>query len=235
MSTRHWPKTIREAKTVQNILKNRVRIIPLKKKPRFVVGVDAAFSGDRIIGAACLYHYPEMTFLLETCAKMGNLFPYVPGFLGFREGPVIIKTLEMLPIRPDVILFDGQGIAHPLGLGIASHIGLLLNIPAIGCAKSRLIGEYREPASKRGSWTPLFYNDNVIGAVMRTRDNIRPVFISPGHKIDLMSSIDIILNCIGKYRIPEPLRRADLLSKRMKQEKRMKQFYDQCRHCSVSR
>jgi deoxyribonuclease V len=147
---------------------------------------------------------------------MSNLFPYVPGFLTFREGPVLIKVIKKLSIKPDVILFDGQGIAHPIRLGIASHIGVLLNTPAIGCAKSRLIGEYKEPKLRRGAWSPLTYNNNVVGAVLRTRDNVRPLFISPGHKIDLKASIDIVLNCISKYRIPEPLRRADYLSRRVK-------------------
>jgi len=216
-----WPKTISEAKAAQVALKDKVRIIPLSKKPRFVAGVDAAFAGDRIIGAACLYHYPEVSLVEETYAVMKNLFPYVPGFLSFREGPVIIKVIEKLSIKPDAILFDGQGIAHPIRLGIASHIGLLLNIPAIGCAKSRLIGESKEPKFRRGAWFPLTYNNNVVGAVLRTRDNVRPLFISPGHKIDLKDSIDIVLNCISKYRIPEPLRRADYLSKRIKKEKQV--------------
>ena len=213
-----WPKTISEAIAAQVALKDKVRIIPLSKKPRFVAGVDAAFAGDRIIGAACLYHYPEVSPVEEMYAVMKNLFPYVPGFLSFREGPVIIKVIEKLSIKPDAILFDGQGIAHPIRLGIASHIGVLLNTPAIGCAKSRLIGEYKEPKLRRGSWAPLTYNNNVVGAVLRTRDNVRPLFISPGHKIDLKASIDIVLNCISKYRIPEPLRRADYLSKRIKRE-----------------
>jgi deoxyribonuclease V len=219
MNRTDWPKTISEAKAAQVSLKDKVRTIPLRKKPRFIAGVDAAFAGDRIIGAVSLYRYPEITLVEETYAEMGNLFPYVPGFLSFREGPVIIKIIEKLRIKPDVILFDGQGIAHPLRMGLASHIGVILDVPAIGCAKSRLVGDYTEPKLERGSWSPLFYNDNVIGAVLRTRDNVRPLFISPGHRIDLRASIDIVLNCIGKYRIPEPLRRADFLSKRVKREK----------------
>ncbi len=220
MNIAHWPKTISEAKVVQSVLKNKVRISSLSKKPRFIAGIDAAFFGDQIIGAACLFRYPEVTLVGEAYAVMKNLFPYVPGFLSFREGPVIIETIQKLPIKPDVILFDGQGVAHPLGLGIASHIGVLLNIPAIGCAKSRLVGEYTEPAAQRGSWSLLFYHDEPVGAVLRTKDRVKPLFISPGHKIDLKASIDIVLSCISKYRIPEPLRRADFLSKKIKREKR---------------
>jgi deoxyribonuclease V len=213
-----WPKTIPEAKALQNILKTKVRITPLRKKPRFITALDAAFTGDQIIGTACLYRYPELALVEEKHSVMRNLFPYVPGFLSFREGPVLIDVIGRLSINPDLILIDGQGIAHPLRLGLASHIGVLLNIPAIGCAKSRLIGDFEEPAPQRGDWSPLIYNADTVGAVLRTRDNVRPLFISPGHKIDLQTSIEIVLDCVMKYRIPEPLRRADLLSKRIKRE-----------------
>jgi deoxyribonuclease V len=224
LNTHYWPKTIFEAKAVQSTLKNKVRIIPLRKKPRYLASVDAAFTGDRVIGAACLYRYPEIMLVDETYAELSNLFPYVPGFLSFREGSVIIKSIGKLPIKPDLILFDGQGIAHPLGLGLASHMGVVLNIPAIGCAKSRLVGEYKEPKMEKGSWSPLLYNGNVVGAVLRTKDSVRPLFISPGHRIDLQTSIEIVLKCITKYRIPEPLRRADFLSKRIKREIREPHF-----------
>ena len=116
----------------------------------------------------------------------------------------------------DLILVDGQGIAHPRGLGIASFIGVILDVPTIGCAKSRLVGEYTEPGSRKGSWSPLWYERRTVGAVVRTRDHTRPLFISPGHKIDLASVIQITLASIGRYRIPEPLRCADLLSKKIK-------------------
>jgi deoxyribonuclease V len=225
MNRTNWPKTITEARAAQGALRHEVRIIPLRNPPRFVAGVDAAFAGDRIIGAACLYRYPEISLVEETYAEMRNLFPYVPGFLSFREGPVIIKTIGQLRTKPDLILIDGQGIAHPIRLGIASHMGVLLDMPSIGCAKSRLIGEYKEPKSKKGSWSPLFYDDDVVGAVLRTRDNVRPLFISPGHRIDLKESIDIVLNCISKYRIPEPLRRSDFLSKKIKREHRKPHFW----------
>jgi deoxyribonuclease V len=214
-----WPKTIPEAKALQNLLKNKVRIIPLGKKPRFVAGVDAAFTGDRIIGAVCLYRYPELILVEEKYTEMRTLFPYVPGLLSFREGPVIINVIEKLSMKPDLILIDGQGIAHPLRLGLASHIGVILNMPTIGCAKSRLIGDFKEPKSLRGSWSPLIHHDDIVGAVLRTRNNVRPLFISPGHKIDPRDSIEIVMNCTSKYRIPEPLRRADSLSRRVKREK----------------
>ena len=219
-----WPKTIPEAKAFQGILKNKVRIVPLRKEPRFVAGLDAAFDGDQIIGTACLYRYPELTIIEEANARMMNLFPYVPGFLSFREGPVIIESMTKLSVKPDLLLIDGQGIAHPLRLGLASHIGVLLNTPAIGCAKSRLIGKYDEPALKKGSWASLFHNGEVVGAVLRTKDNVSPLFVSPGHRVNLKDSIEIVLNCVTRYRIPEPLRRADFLSKQIKRSIRNSHF-----------
>ncbi len=218
MKDQPWPQTIPEARDLQNILKKEVRIIPLRKQPRLIAGLDAAFAGDQIIGSACLYRYPELTFVEATCSVMRTQFPYVPGFLSFREGPVILNALDKLSMKPDLILIDGQGIAHPRGLGLASHMGVLLHLPSIGCAKSRLVGEHDEPAVRKGAWVPLIYRDRMVGAVLRTRDHVKPLFISPGHRIDIEGSIEIVMHCTGTYRIPEPLRRADFLSKRIKQE-----------------
>jgi deoxyribonuclease V len=196
-----------------------VKITALKREPTVVAGVDAAFLRDKVIGVACLYTYPEITPVEAVFAIRKVIFPYIPGFLSFREGPVIIDALKKLRIKPHVILFDGQGITHPKGLGIASHIGLMLDTPSIGCAKSRLVGEYKQPGMKKGQTSSLKYQGKVVGAVVRTRDHVKPVFVSPGHRIDLKGSVDIILACTGKYRIPEPLRQADLLSKKIKRAK----------------
>lgn len=127
-----------------------------------------------------------------------------------------MNAIKKLKIKPDVILFDGQGIAHPKGIGIASHIGVILNIPSIGCAKSRLVGDFDEPDKKKGSWRLIFYKGMKVGVVLRTRSSVKPLFVSPGHLTDIDSSIEIVMKCIGKYRIPEPLRRANFLSKRLK-------------------
>jgi deoxyribonuclease V len=212
------PRTISEAKAIQAKLSTKVKITPVMKDPRYIAGVDAAFFDHKIIGVACLYQYPELILTEESSAVADVLFSYIPGYLSFREGPAIMEAVNKLNVRPDVILFDGQGIAHPKRLGIASHIGVLLDIPAIGCAKSRLIGEYKEPRLKKGAWSPLKFHDKVIGAVLRTKDNVRPLFISPGHRANLKDSIEIVLNCISKYRIPDPLRRADFISKKIKRE-----------------
>jgi deoxyribonuclease V len=211
-----WPDNIKDAKAIQIVLKDKTKITSLRKNPRFVAGIDAAFFEDKVIGVACLYKYPEMTPIEDAYGITKVIFPYIPGFLSFREGPAIIEAINKLRVKPDIILFDGQGIAHPEGLGIASHIGVLLDMPTIGCAKSRLVGEYKGPGSKKGNWSSLKYGSKIVGAVLRTKDNVTPVFVSPGHRIDLKGSIEIILRCISKYRIPEPLRRADFISKKIK-------------------
>jgi deoxyribonuclease V len=210
-----WPDTISEAKTVQSALQDKVKIIPLQKTPKYIAGVDASFPENQVLAVASLYRYPELSLAEEAVAMREVSFPYVPGFLSFREGPAIIDAIKKLTVKPDLILVDGQGIAHPKGLGIASHIGVLAGIPTIGCAKSRLVGKYKEPGLRKGAWSHLQYNGKIVGAVLRTRDHVRPLFISPGHRIDLKTSIEIVLECTGKYRIPEPLRRADFLSKQM--------------------
>ncbi|HUJ18244.1 MAG TPA: endonuclease V [Nitrospirota bacterium] len=211
-----WPDTIAEARELQERHRPRVRIVPLKKDPEFVAGADAAFSEDRVFAAACLYSYPDLALIERSTATEASTFPYVPGYLLFREGKTIIAALNKLRTKPDIIIVDGQGIAHPRGIGSASHLGVLLNKPTIGCAKTRLVGEYRQPGKRKGNWSELIYEGNKMGAVLRTRDIVRPLFVSPGHGIDLEGAIRITLGCVGIYRIPEPLRCADRLSRIMK-------------------
>jgi deoxyribonuclease V len=214
----NWPDNIDEAKAVQAALKDSVRIVSLGKKPRTIAGVDAAFFGEKVIAVASLYKYPDLINLEDAFAILMCPFPYIPGFLSFREGPAIIEALYGLKSTPDVILVDGQGIAHPKKLGIASHIGALLDMSTIGCAKSRLVGEYKEPKPRRGSRSALKYNGEVVGSVLRTRENVKPLFVSPGHRVDLEDSVRLVLGCARQFRIPEPLRRADFLSKKLKRE-----------------
>jgi deoxyribonuclease V len=216
-----WPKTItvQEARGQQESFRGKVRLLPMEQEPRFVAGVDAAFSTDRVFAAACLYSFPGLTLIERRTAVRKLRFPYVPGFLALREGPAIVAALKSLSRKPDLILVDGQGIAHPQRFGIGSYIGVLLDIPTIGCAKTRLIGGFEEPGNKRGCWSPLFVEDKTIGAVVRTRDNVRPLFVSPGHKTDVTSAVRLVLSCLGNYRIPEPIRCADMLSKIVKTHK----------------
>jgi deoxyribonuclease V len=211
-----WPKEINEAEEIQENIRKEVRIVHLRKTPRLIAGFDAAFSEERVIGVASLYQYPEMVHLEDAHAVTTISFPYIPGYLTFREGPALIAALSLLKKKPDLILVDGQGIAHPKGIGIASHLGVLMKMPVIGCAKSRLVGEYQEPGLQRGEWSPLRYEKMIVGSVLRTRDDIRPLFVSPGHNITLKECREIVLRCATGYCIPEPLRRADRISKSIK-------------------
>ena len=140
-------------------------------------------------------------------------FPYIPGLLTFREGPAILAALEHLTTAPDLLVFDGQGIAHPRRCGLASHIGLLLDMPSIGCAKTKLSGRHKEPLSEKGSYSYLKEGEETIGAVVRTRSKVKPLFVSIGHRINLNDSINIVLKCCPKYRLPETTRRADKLAR----------------------
>jgi deoxyribonuclease V len=188
--------------------------------PKLIAGVDACYTGKQVIAAASLFTYPGLTHLDDAIAREKIRIPYFPGFLSFREGPAIITALRRLNMPPDVVLFDGQGIAHPMGLGIASHIGVVLDIATIGCAKSRLVGEFEAPGLRKGDWAKLYFQGRTIGAVVRTRARVRPVFVSPGHRIDLKASIDIVMHAVSSYRLPEPIRRADYLSRQAAKEEK---------------
>ena len=204
------------ARELQERDRESVRIEPLEREPVFVAGMDAAFGRNRVFGAVCVFRYHEMVLVDQTSAEASARFPYVPGYLLFREGPAIISALRKLRTRPDLLLVDGQGIAHPLGIGSASHLGIMLDMPTIGCAKTRFVGEYQEPGKQRGDWSPLRYEGRTVGAVLRTRTGVRPMFVSPGHRVTLADAIRIVLQSALTYRIPEPLRCADILSRRMK-------------------
>jgi deoxyribonuclease V len=156
----------------------------------------------------------DLRVLEKSTAARPISFPYVPGLLSLREGPVVLEALEKLKSTPDLLMIDGQGIAHPRRFGIASHIGLLTDIPSVGCAKTRLLGAYQEPQPDRGSIAYLRENGETLGAVVRTRTGVKPVFVSIGHLMDLKDCIRIILECCRGYRLPEPIRRADQLSKK---------------------
>jgi deoxyribonuclease V len=208
------PETVEEARRIQGILAAKVEIIPFRSEVGYIAGVDAAFSSTRVFAAACLFSYPGLEPVEDALAQTAMRFPYISGYLSFREGPAIMLAVRRLSTKPDLILVDGQGIAHPRGIGIASHIGVLLDMPTIGCAKSRLCGEFVEPDGGKGERSLLRYRDKVVGAVLRTRAGVRPLFISPGHRVDLETSVEIALAATRRFRIPEPLRRADILSKR---------------------
>ena len=181
-----------------------------------VAGIDVGFQDDLAIAAITLLDFPSLNPIDEVVSKRRVSFPYIPGLLSFREGPVVLDAISKSDERPDLLIFDGQGRAHPRRLGIACHIGLLTGIPSIGCGKSRLCGRHAEPASEKGNHVPLVHRDETIGAVVRTRDGVKPVFVSVGHLIDLESSIRLVLSCCTRYRLPEPTRLAHNLATRMK-------------------
>jgi deoxyribonuclease V len=175
-----------------------------------VAGTDISYLRDRrlALGAAVLLEFPSLRVLEERTSVVRVDFPYVPGLLSFRELPALIPALEALERDPDVIFVDGQGVAHPRAFGLASHLGVLAGIPTIGCAKSRLVGEHEEPGPEVGDWTPLFYKDKRVGAVLRTRRGVKPLYISVGHLMDLKTALDMVLSCLRGVRLPEPQRRA---------------------------
>lgn len=199
------------ARALQERLRERVRLEPLAGPITRVAGVDAAFLPDRVVAVATLLSYPGLELLEEAVGLAPLTFPYVPGLLSFREGPAVMAALDGLQGAPDLVLFDGQGIAHPRRLGIAAHIGVLVDRPAIGVAKSRLTGEADESAlgPRKGARVPLTADHEVLGAVVRTRDRVRPLFVSPGHRVTVADAVAWTLACCTRYRLPEPTRRAD--------------------------
>jgi deoxyribonuclease V len=185
-----------------------------------VAGTDVSFSrkSDTLWAGVVVLSFPGLLKLEERWVKGKAGFPYVPGLLSFRELPRLLEALESLRRDPDVVLCDGQGTAHPRGLGIASHLGLLVDRPVIGCAKSRLTGEFARVGNDKGDYALLKEGGRVIGAVLRTRQGVKPVFVSPGNRITLEKSIRVTLSCCVKYRIPEPTRQAHFLVNRVRRE-----------------
>ena len=179
-----------------------------------VAGVDAGYRGDMAYAAVVVMKLADLELLEKAVAAKPVQFPYIPGLLSFREGPVILQALHKLKTPPDLLMIDGQGIAHPRRFGIASHIGVLLDTPTIGCAKSRLLGDYKEPQRNRGSISLLTHGEETIGAAVRTRTDVKPLFVSIGHRMDLDAAIRAVLKSCRGYRLPEPLRRADHLSRK---------------------
>jgi deoxyribonuclease V len=180
-------------------------------------GGDVAYSkgGNLLFGAIVVLSFPEMD-ILDMATTDGKIpFPYIPSLLSFREGPILIKTFKKLKIRPDVMIYDGQGIAHPRGMGLASHMGLWFDLPSIGCAKTPLLSGFIYPGSLKGSLEWIRKDGKKVGAVLRTKEKVKPIFISPGHQIDLMTSIQLILESCRGFRIPEPLRGAHQASRIM--------------------
>jgi deoxyribonuclease V len=233
-----WNLSYSQARGCQKGLASKVLFTPLKKSPELIAGIDCAFSkdGGKIVAAIVVLRLPGLLrrsgsgcegrdfVIIETASAVRKVtFPYIPGLLSFREAPVCIAAVEKLKSKPDVFMIDGQGIAHPRRLGLAAHLGLFFDKPTIGCAKSRLTGVYEEPGLDKGAHAllkgkggTLSRQYETIGAVLRTRTNVKPVFVSVGNKCLLKDAIEITLACAVKYRLPEPTRLAHQLVSKLK-------------------
>ncbi len=211
---REWPATTKEAIALQRELAGQVVREDDFGKIEHVAGVDVGFEerGRITRAAVAVLNFPALTLACHAVVRRPTTFPYVPGLLSFREAPALLDAFEKLEQLPDLILCDGQGIAHPRRFGIACHLGLLLDRPTIGVAKSRLTGTFEEPPRCRGGWTPLTDGEETLGAVLRTRTGVKPLFISTGHRVGLASAIDWTLACTTRYRLPETTRWAHRLA-----------------------
>lgn len=210
------PKTLEEAKAIQQNLRSQVIVSDQLEAVQWVAGVDVAFQDNFTLtrAAVAVFRFPELELVETAIATLPTCFPYIPGFLSFREIPAILEALKKLTIIPNLIFCDGQGIAHPRRLGIASHLGVLIDCPTIGVAKSRLVGVHEEVSLEKDSVQSLIDQGETIGVVLRTKYKVKPLYISPGHRISLPTAIEYILKSTTKYRLPETTRIADQLSKK---------------------
>ncbi|HOW74760.1 MAG TPA: deoxyribonuclease V [Candidatus Competibacteraceae bacterium] len=209
-----WNLSSTEAIALQRELRTQLILDDRLGLVQRVAGVDVGFEAGGTVtrAAVAVLGYPGLELLETAIARRPTTFPYIPGLLSFRELPAVLEALEQLSELPDLLLCDGQGIAHPRRFGIASHLGLLVDIPSIGVAKTRLCGMHEEPLNQRGAWTPLRVEDEVIGAVLRTRPGVKPLYISPGHRISLATAIQYVMACCTRYRLPETTRHAHRLA-----------------------
>ncbi|MBM4308032.1 MAG: endonuclease V [Deltaproteobacteria bacterium] len=212
-----WEVSEEEATQIQNDLRPHLILKNTFSRLKTIGGADVAYSkdGKNLFGAVTVLSYPEMNPIDASTASGEISFPYIPGLFSFREGPILVKAFQGLRVKPDLMIFEGHGIAHPRGLGLASHLGLWLGIPSIGCARTSLLGEYQSPEISKGSYEWVYLGKKKVGAALRTRQGVKPVFVSPGHRIDLVNSVRIVLATCQRYRTPEPLRKAHYLTIKM--------------------
>ncbi len=218
ISQRHaWPLTVEDATVIQQQLRGEVITSDQLEEPvKYVAGVDMGFEAAGTISRAAVVvlSFPDLQLQESAIARRPTSFPYVPGFLSFREIPAVLDAMEQLSITPDLVLCDGQGLAHPRRFGIACHLGIIVNMPTIGVAKSLLIGKYQEVPEQKGSWQPLIHRGETIGAVLRTRTGTKPLYVSSGHRVSLQTAVQYVLRCTPRYRLPETTRLADKLASR---------------------
>ncbi len=201
---------LNHAKAIQTNLANQVRLVDDFGEISTIAGLDVGFKNNNqmALGAIAVLSYPDFNLLETQTSQRKVIFPYVPGYLSFREVPVLLEAYSKLMIKPDLLICDGQGIAHPRKFGLACHLGTVIDIPAIGAAKSRLFGKYTEPKPSKGSQSQLIADGKRIGTVLRTRQNTKPLFVSPGHRISFETASEWVLKCCPKFRIPETTRHA---------------------------
>ncbi len=208
-----WPDTSAEAIAIQNKLRRLVVTEDQLGVVQYVAGLDVGPAGEDLVRAAiAVLSFPDLRMADQVVAHRPATFPYVPGLLSFREIPVLLEAFDKLGVLPDLLLCDGQGLAHPRRFGLACHLGVLTGIPSIGVAKSLLVGEHAPLPQPRGSWRPLVYKGEVVGAALRTRAGVAPVYVSIGHKVGLATAIDHVLACAPRYRLPETTRAAHRLA-----------------------
>ncbi len=209
-----WDVTPAEAVVIQNQLRAEVVLADELGPVRTVAGVDAGFEdeGATTRAAIVVLDFPALTVVERVLARRPTTFPYIPGFLSFREIPAVLAALELLQTTPDLLLCDGMGILHPRRFGIASHLGVLTNLPTIGVGKSPFIGAHQPVPDERGAWQPIRDRGEIIGAALRTRAGTKPLYISPGHRISLETALDYVMRCTPRYRLPETTRQADHLA-----------------------
>lgn len=210
-----WPTTAAEAIALQRALAPRVDVAtPLRELPRLVAGCDVSYDrGSPVLYAAVVVvELPTFAVVERAVVRAAAKFPYVPGLLSFREAPPVLEAFARLRSVPDAVMLDGQGVAHPRRFGLACHLGLWLNLPCLGCAKSRLTGRYEEPGPDAGDASPLVLGGRVVGEVVRTRAKVKPVFVSPGHRIDVAGAVAVVRATLSGYRMPVPTRLAHVLA-----------------------
>ncbi|HOW27786.1 MAG TPA: endonuclease V [Elusimicrobiota bacterium] len=205
-----WNVSPADAVQIQKYLVRRLSLAYKHRPVRLIAGADIAFcSPRRAVAGVILFEYPSWRVVEHRSTRARISFPYIPGLLSFREAPLLLKTFQKLRRTPDIVFVDGHGIAHPRGIGLASHLGLFLDRPTIGCAKSRLIGDYPDPPGRAGGCSWLTYRGATVGAALRTKKDCRPVFVSPGHRIDLPAAVELTRHCLDGHRVPLPTRQAD--------------------------
>ena len=219
-SSHRWDLTPREAIAVQQQLRHEVRLRPFRRRVGTIAGADISYNkfSDVIYAAVVVLSLDDLQIIDSAGVRATVKFPYIPGLLSFREAPALLEAWVGLKVKPDVLMLDGQGLAHPRRFGIACHIGLILDLPTIGCAKSILVGQHGELELDAGSHAPLVDKGGIVGVALRTKKKVAPVYISAGHLMDLNSAIDLTMRSVSKYRQPEPTRQAHLLVNQLRRD-----------------